>query len=309
MFHSADRLRRRCQHALRPKCLSLFRSHVGLMRRIILADYEDQNDHDWLRDDPVFRIIAAGSLEVELASQPTHSRFENAIDIPSLRRLQEVLIDQFIDAFEEPPARLTLDIDTFDDPAHGQQQLVLFHGHYGQHQYQPRVITCAENDMVVMPCLLYGSAPAALGAADDIVHLVGRLREAWPDIDLELRADSGFGVPEMFDKCERLGLWYSIGFGMNPVLGRNSQGLLDEAVAAFDDTGETQRRFTSFEYQSRSWPHPRRTIVKCEVNTIGTNRRAVVTNRPGEACCPARRTTNTSTEVKARTAIKSSSVV
>jgi len=81
----------------------------------ILADYEDQNDHDWLRDDPVFRIIAAGSLDTELASQPTHSRFENAIDIPSLRRLQEVLIDQFIDAFEEPPARLTL-----DDPAHGQ---------------------------------------------------------------------------------------------------------------------------------------------------------------------------------------------
>ena len=252
----------------------------------ILADYEDQNDHDWLRDDPVFRIIAAGSLEVELASQPTHSQFENAIDIPSLRRLQEVLIDQFIDAFEEPPARLTLDIDTFDDPAHGQQQLVLFHGHYGQHQYQPRVITCAENDMVVMPCLLYGSAPAALGAADDIVHLVGRLREAWPGIDLELRADSGFGVPEMFDKCERLGLWYFIGFGRNPVLGRNSQGLLDEAVAAFDDTGETQRRFTSFEYQSRSWPHPRRTIVKCEVNTIGTNRRAVVTNRPVASLLP-----------------------
>ena len=81
----------------------------------ILADYEDQNDHDALRHDPIFKIIAGGSLAKTLASQPTHSRFENAIDIPSLFRLRDVLIDQFIDSFDSPPGRLTLDIDTFDD--------------------------------------------------------------------------------------------------------------------------------------------------------------------------------------------------
>lgn len=252
----------------------------------ILADYEDQNDHDMLRNDPVFRIIAGGSLDAELASQPTHSRFENSIDIASLRRLQDVLIDEFIESFDEPPGRLTLDIDTFDDPAHGAQQLVMFHGHYDQYQYQPRVITCANNDMTIMPCLLYGSAPAALGAADDIEYLVTRLRAVWPDVDLELRADSGFGTPEMFDALERLGLWYSVGFGMNAVLNRNSQDLLDEAVKDFEKTGENQRRFISFDYQTRSWPDQRRTIVKCEVNAIGTNRRAVVTNRLGANLLP-----------------------
>ena len=252
----------------------------------ILADYEDQNDHDALRHDPIFKIIAGGSLAKTLASQPTHSRFENAIDIPSLFRLRDVLIDQFIDSFDSPPGRLTLDIDTFDDPAHGQQQLVLFHGHYGQYQYQPRVITCAENDMAVMPCLLYGSAPAALGAADDVAYFVGRLREAWPDIDLDLRADSGFAVPEMFDTCERLRLWYSIGYGMNAVLKRNSEDLLDNARVAYEDTGIPQRQFTSFDYQARSWPHLRHTIVKCEVNAEGTNRRGVVTNRPGAPLLP-----------------------
>jgi hypothetical protein len=252
----------------------------------ILADYEDQNDHDALRHDPVFKIIAGGSLEKTLASQPTHSRFENAIDIPSLFRLRDVLIDQFIESFALPPGRLTLDIDTFDDPAHGQQQLVLFHGHYGQYQYQPRVITCAENDMVVMPCLLYGSAPAALGAADDVAYFVDRLREAWPDIDLELRADSGFAVPELFDTCERLRLWYSIGYGMNPVLKRNSEDLLNAVRDTYAETGEPQRRFTSFDYQARSWPHRRHTIVKCEVNAEGTNRRGVVTNRSGAPLLP-----------------------
>lgn len=252
----------------------------------ILADYEDQNDHDTLRHDPAFKLIAGGSLEKTLASQPTHSRFENAIDVPSLNRLRDVLIDQFIDAFESSPGRLTLDIDTFDDPAHGSQQLVLFHGHYGQHQYQPRVITCAENDMIVMPCLLYGSAPAAIGAADDVTYLVERLRAAWPDIDIELRADTGFAAPEMFDACERLRIWYSIGFGMNPVLKRRSETLFDAAKSAYEQTGEPQRQFTSFEYQSRSWPHARRTIVKCEANSEGTNRRGVVTNRPGASLLP-----------------------
>lgn len=252
----------------------------------ILADYEDQNDHDVLRHDPLFQLIAGGELQKELASQPTHSRFENAIDVPSLRRLCDVLIDQFIASFESPPGRLTLDIDTFDDPAHGQQQLVLFHGHYGQYQYQPRVITCAENDMVVMPCLLYGSANASLGAADDVEYLVGRLREVWPDIDIEFRADSGFGVPEMFDACERLRIWYSIGFGMNAVLNRNSQELLDEAISAHQETGETQRQFMSCKYKSRSWTHERQAIIKCEVTSIGTNRRVVVTNRPGASLLP-----------------------
>ena len=203
-----------------------------------------------------------------------------------------MLIDQFIDSFDSPPGRLTLDIDTFDDPGappagwSGQQQLVLFHGHYGQYQYQPRVITCAENDMAVMPCLLYGSAPAALGAADDVAYFVGRLREAWPDIDLDLRADAGFAVPEMFDTCERLRLWCSIGYGMNPVLKRNSEDLLDNARVAYEETGIPQRQFTSFDYQARSWPHQRHTIVKCEVNAEGTNRRGVVTNRPGAPLLP-----------------------
>jgi len=144
--------------------------------------------------------------------------------------------------------------------------------------------------MVVMPCLLYGSANASLGASDDVAYLVGRLRQVWPDIDIELRADSGFGVPEMFDACERLRIWYSIGFGMNPVLTRNSQDLLDEAVVAYEQTGQPQRRFTSFEYQSRSWSHQRRTIVKCEVGVLGTNRRAVVTNRLGANLLPGRST-------------------
>src|SRR5512143_2797624 len=96
----------------------------------ILADYEDQNDHDTLRSDPVFKLIADRLPDdPDLASQPTLSRFENAASIPDLWRLRDVLVDLFIQSFDTPPHHLTLDIDAFDDPAHGQQQLIMFHGY------------------------------------------------------------------------------------------------------------------------------------------------------------------------------------
>jgi len=102
----------------------------------ILADYPDQNDHDVLRHDPLFKLLAGRSPEDRgLASQPTLSRFENAIAVHSLRKLQDVLIDQFIASFAASPQHLTFDIDVFDDPTHGQQQLTFFHGYYDQYQY------------------------------------------------------------------------------------------------------------------------------------------------------------------------------
>ncbi len=160
----------------------------------ILAGYADQNDHDQLRYDPVFKLLAGREpLDKALASQPTLSRFENSINIASLWRLRDVLIDQFLASPSPPPHRLTFDIDTFDDPTHGQQQLTFYHGYYEQYQYLPRLITCAQNDLVVMACLLHGTAHGALGADDDLEYLVGRLRAKWPDIVIELRGDSGMG--------------------------------------------------------------------------------------------------------------------
>ncbi len=254
----------------------------------ILAGYADQNDHDLLRHDPVFKLLAGRSPEdADLASQPTHSRFENAIDIPSLWRLRDVLIDQFIASFDEPPRRLTFDVDTFDDPTHGQQQLTFFHGYYDQYQYLPRAVTCAQNDLVVMVCLLYGTANPSLGLDADLEYLVGRLRAVWPGLRIELRADSGMASPGVYEACERLDVDYTIGLGMNPALKRHSEELLSETVAEYERTGQPQRRFTSFWYQAGTWPAQRRVVIKAEAHAQGTNRRAVVTNRPGARVLPA----------------------
>lgn len=253
----------------------------------ILGDYADQNDHDVLRSDPIFKLICDRSIhDDDLASQPTLSRFENAIGVRCFFRLQDLLIDQFIASFDTPPTQLTLDIDPFDDPAHGQQQLVLFHGYYDQYQYLPRVITCAENDLVVAVCLLYGSAHPSLGAARDIEYVVNRLREAWPGVQIHLRGDSGFAVPEMYDTCERLDVHYSLGIGINGRLKKASENLLQQAVERHEATGQSQRLFTAFWYRARSWPAQRWIVVKCEANAQGTNRRAIVTNRAGAFVLP-----------------------
>ena len=253
----------------------------------ILAGYEDQNDHDALRSDAVFKLLA-GRLpdDDDLASQPTLSRFENAVTPGALLRLEEWFIERFVDSFDEPPREVTLDVDVFDDPTHGDQQLTLFHGYYGQYQYLVRAITCAENDMVVLPTLLHGTADVALGLGEDLERVVAALRERFPHVLIRLRADSGYAKPWLYRQCERLGVEYSIGLGMNSVLKRNSEELLENAVNQHAATGQGQRLFTGFDYQAGTWQAPRWVVVKCEANSQGTNRRAVVTNRPGAPTLP-----------------------
>jgi len=253
----------------------------------ILAGYPDQNDHDALRSNPVFKLLADRSPDDgDLASQPTISRFENDVTARELLELEDWFIDRFVDSFDEAPHEVTLDVDVFDDPTHGGQQLTLFHGYYGQYQYLVRAITCAENDSVVLPTLLHGTADVALGLDDDLERVVDALRARFPDVLIRLRADSGYSKPWLHVLCDRLGVEFSIGIGMNNVLKRHSEKTLELAVQQFEETGQPQRLFTGFEYKADSWSTPRWVVVKCEANRQGTNRRAVVTNRPGAHILP-----------------------
>jgi len=254
----------------------------------ILADYEDQNDHDTLRSDPVFKVIADRLPgDPDLSSQPTLSRFENAASIADLWRLRDVLVDEFIQSFETPPGHITFDLDAFDDPAHGDQQLIMFHGYYEQYQYLPIVITCAENDMTLLIGLRHGTCPAYLGADNDLRYLAGRLRALWPDVHIHVRADSGFGVPLMYKVCQELRLSYTFGIGMNSVLRELSDELLKQAVKDFEQTKKPQRLFLAVRYQAKSWAEEQPIVIKVEAHAQGTNRRAVVTNRPGWEAMPA----------------------
>jgi hypothetical protein len=260
----------------------------------ILAGYEDQNDHDTLRHDPVFKLVADRSPDdADLASQLTLSRFENAISIPSLKRLREVFIDQFIASFDGPPRHLTFDLDAVDDPGHGHQQLTFWHGYYDQNQYLPLFITCADNDQFVMLAFRPGNVHASLGADRDLEYLVCRLRQVWPDVVIVVRGDSAFGIPRMMEMCERFGVLYTFGLTANAVLQRQTADLLVAAVAAYEQERQAARQqepprvavpsrlLTGWWCQAGTWERPRYVVAKAEANAQGTNRRFVVTNRPG----------------------------
>lgn len=278
----------RAQDRLDHPILEMVRSRVFG----ILAGYEDCNDHDSLRSDPIFKLLAGRSPDDEdLASQPTLSRFENLITTQSLFHVADVFLSQFLDSVTalgpDAPRHLTLDLDVFDDPTHGAQQLTFFHGFYEQYQYMSRLLTCANNDQIAVVALWHGTARATLGAADDVKRVVTALRERWPGVQIHLRTDSGFATPQFFLECEQLVIDYTSGLPMNAVLKRQTDETLAEAVRGFEQTGQPQRLFEAFEYQAESWDQPRWVVVKCEANAQGTNRRAVVTNRPGARIMPA----------------------
>jgi|ETNmetMinimDraft_26_1059896.scaffolds.fasta_scaffold30163_1 hypothetical protein len=274
-----------------PRDPDLTRHTLGQMARQrlygIIAGYEDCNDHDTLNGDPVFKIVSGREPnQGPLASQPTLSRFENDVTIDSLFSLRRFLIDDFVTSFEKPPAWLTLDLDATDDPCHGGQQLALFHGFYDQYQYLPLIISCDQTKQILWASLRPGSVHAASAADDALEQVVARLRQAWPDVVIEVRGDAGFGVPWMYEVSERLELLYTFGLSSNEVLKKATQGLLDKAVETFEQTGELVRLFDQLNYQAKSWKNPRRVIAKVEVNQLGINRRFIVTNRPAAAVLP-----------------------
>ena len=253
----------------------------------ILAGYEDCNDHDTLRNDPVFKLVAGRCPDDDaLASQPTLSRFENLATPAVLQDIIDFTIATGIERLKQKhggslPASITLDLDATDDPTHGNQQLTLFHGYFGQYQYFPLILSEPTTKHVFVAWLRPGTVHASLGADDDLMRVVNALRKERPDIQIHVRADAGFGNPRMYEVCEQNGLTYTFGFSANARLQKLTEDLMRRAVEQFGKTKEKARLFECFQYQCDAWPHPRTVIAKAECHDGGTNLRFVVTNLPG----------------------------
>jgi hypothetical protein len=135
--------------------------------------------------------------------------------------------------------------------------------------------------MALLVGLRHGTCDAFLGVDNDLRYLMARLRAVWPDVHVHVRADSGLGVPLMYDVCRELRLSYTFGIGVNARLRALSDDLMKKALDEYQKTGEAQRMFMLVDYQAGSWPRSQPVVIKVEANPEGTNRRAVVTNRPG----------------------------
>ncbi len=251
----------------------------------IACGYADQDDADTLRTDPLLKL-ACGRLPVsghDLASQPTVSRLENAVDRRAVERLATALVDLYVRerGRSGTPSRILLDIDGTDDPAHGQQEGVRYHGYYDQHMYHPLLVFDGDTGHLLTAVLRPGNVHASRFAVLILRRLVRRLRAAWPGVAVELRADSGFAIPRLYAWCEAQAVTYTIGLVPNPALERLAAPLLAQAQAdRAAQEGAKVRLAGAGRYQAGSWPHPRRVVYKAEALVQGPNTRFVVTTRP-----------------------------
>jgi hypothetical protein len=248
----------------------------------IASGYEDLNDHQDLRSDPALQVAAGQPPDeaVPLASPPTLSRLENRVDRPSLLRMAEALVDQFIAAHPQPPEHLILDFDATDDPTHGRQERRFFHGYYDHYCFLPLYVFAA--DELLVAYLRPSDIDASRHARAVLKLLVRKFRAAWPEVKLTLRADSGFCRWRLMRWCDSHGIGYILGLARNPALERAAFFWMDAAARLFQHTGQGQRIFGSFSYAAATWDRSRRVIVKAEQTAHGPNPRFVVTNVPGE---------------------------
>jgi Transposase DDE domain group 1 len=271
---------------------SVRHSLVRLVRQRVLqiaAGYEDQNDSDTLRSDPLLKMVC-GRLpesEVDLASQPTISRLENAPDARSCLRMARALGELYIGerGKEGLPKRVLLDFDATDDPAHGDQEGAYYHGYYQERILHPLLVFDGDTGQLITALLRAGNTHASRGALSVLKRVVRRLREAWGrGLEIEIRADAGFAIPEIYDYCEREGIGYTIGLISNPRLEEIAEDLLGKAKGESEERqGEKVRLLSSGSYRAGSWEYARRVVYKAEVLEKGENTRFVVTSRSDEA--------------------------
>jgi hypothetical protein len=250
----------------------------------IACGYEDQDDADLLRTDPLLKLVCGRlpDTDPDLASQPTLSRLENAVDWRTCYHLAHALVEVYLHERERSgrPTHLLLDLDTTDDATYGKQEGTAYHGYYREHMYHPLFIFDGETDQLITAVLRPGNAHASRGVRAILRRVVGILRARWPGVAIEIRADSGFAVPKLYAFCEREGIGYTIGLIPNPRLEREAAPLLAEARRQSAAQGEAKVQLVAeTTYQAESWPEERRVIYKAETLAKGPNTRFVVTSR------------------------------
>ena len=177
----------------------------------IACGYEDQNDSNSLREDPLLKVVCGSLPEggADLASQPTFSRLENAAGWRCCHQIAQAIFELSLREWGKDgaaPERVLLDFDATDDPTHGEQEGSYYHRYYQQHMYHPLVVFDGESGHLIGALLRHGNTHASNSAVALLKRIVVRLRHRWPEVEIELRADAGFAVPALYDYCEEEGI-------------------------------------------------------------------------------------------------------
>src|SRR5712671_3805670 len=259
-----------------------FTHHDLLKQRVfqIAAGYEDANDANTLRHDPIFKLLLDRLPETgaPLASQPTLSRFENRVSRTELYRMALVLVEQFLASYVRPPQLIVLDFDDTEDPVHGEQEQARYDGYYGGYCFMPLHLYEGLSGRLITTIFKAKRFTGAQMLAV-LTRLVKRLRHAWPHTLLIFRGDSHFASPEVMPWIEEQpDLSYVTGLTSNRVLTELAREVVEKAKRAYERDGGKITRFHSTRYQAGTWSRWRRVVIKVEVSDQGVNTRFVVTD-------------------------------
>jgi len=266
--------------------------------------YEDLNDHEELRRDPLLAVLVekpdpTGEQRARerdqgkaLAGKSTLNRLElSAAEVSEEERYKKIgldfeavdrmLVEIFLQAHREAPRQIVLDLDSTDDPLHGEQEGRFFHGYYGHYCYLPLYIFCGEH--LLGARLRVANIDGAAGSVEELARMVAQIRQAWPEVQIIVRGDSGFCREELMVWCEANQVDYVLGLAKNDRLTAEITAELQQAAAEYQRTGQAARVFKEFGYQTReSWSRARRVIAKAEHLEKGANPRFVVTSLPSQ---------------------------
>jgi len=282
-----------------PKYIEHTQEEMLRLRMFAIASgYEDADDCDSLRHDPIFKM-AVGRLPESgdpLCSQPTMSRLENAPSKIEIARAMAAMVDQFCESYRRAPCSITLDIDDTFDAVHGHQQMSLFNAHYDERCFLPIHIYEGGSGKPVAVILREGKTPTGVEVRTILKHVIGRIRSHWPKVRILVRGDSHEACPraglwpdpggrvEAMEWCEEQGIDYIFGFGGNTVLKAMTQDAAD-ALCVRRATGSAAklRSFAVLSYAARSWSRQRRIAARIEATAKGLDIRYIVTSLKGTA--------------------------
>jgi len=250
---------------------------------MIAAGYEDGNDADSLRHDPVFKLALDTLPDGDpLCSQPTISRLENLPDGRALLRIARAMVGLYCASFRQVPRRIVLDIDDTFDAAHGGQQLRLFNAYYDEYGFQPIVVFDGEGRPVAA-MLRPARRPTGAEARSFLRRLVREIRSHWPRVEILIRADSHYCTPEVLDFCRAERLDFVLGVAATTTLHRHVAALEQSTAARHATTpgSDKLRRYKAFWDGASSWSQVERIIARVEAGPQGTDTRYVVTNLAG----------------------------
>jgi hypothetical protein len=239
----------------------------------LMQGYEDANDVTHLKNDPIYKDVLQG----DMASQPTLSRFESSLDKHSIFNLCHAWVDRYIDSLKGR-SHIIIDIDSTDDPTHGNQQLSMFNGYYGHYMYNELFFHDGDTGQIIIPVLRPGNSHSNKWYVSILKRIVQKIRKRYPKMKITVRGDSGFSCAPFYQLAEAYGLRFALGIASNEILKKKVSRAANAVSLLFVDKGAKHQHFMSFTYQAGSWHKPQQCHSKIESTGRGLNIRHIVSN-------------------------------